>query len=77
LRSAGKNQIRGVDVATNHGRRLDRLEEIQTPSGPERWHRVIGHSEAELEKRIREMIASGEANPNDGFSRRLIVSPGH
>jgi hypothetical protein len=62
-------------MTTNHSRRLDRLEEIHTPAGPERWHRVIGHSEAELEERIREMIASGEANPNDGFSRRLIVSP--
>jgi hypothetical protein len=28
-----------------------------------------------LEERIQEMIASGEAKPGDGFSRRLIVSP--
>jgi hypothetical protein len=62
-------------MAMNHSRRLDRIEEIHTPSGPERWHRVIGHSEAELEERIQEMIASGEAKPGDGFSRRLIVSP--
>jgi hypothetical protein len=62
-------------MATNHGRRLDRLEEIHTPSGPERWHRVIGHSDAELGERINEMIASGDAKSTDGFSSRLIVSP--
>jgi hypothetical protein len=62
-------------MATNHGRRLNRLEEVYAPSRPERWHRVIGHSEAELDERMSGMIASGEAKSTDGFVRRLIVSP--
>jgi hypothetical protein len=61
---------------TNHSRRLDRLEERYTPSGlPARWHRVIGGSEAELDARTAELIASSKAAPGDGFVRRLIVSP--
>jgi hypothetical protein len=63
-------------MATNHSRRLDRLEEIHAPSSrPERWHQVIGGSEAELDARMEELIASGKAKPTDGFVRRLIVSP--
>ncbi len=63
-------------MATNHSRRLDRLEEIHTPSGrPDRFHRVIGDSDAELEERMQEMIASGAAKADDGFICRLIVSP--
>jgi hypothetical protein len=62
-------------MAINHGRRLDRLEEIHAPSSrPDRWHRVIGHSGAELEKRKWQMIALGEAKADDGFICRLIVS---
>ena len=66
-------------MATNHSRRLGRLEEIHTPRDdglPERIHRVIGWSEAELDERKREMIASGKAKPTDGFFERLIVSGG-
>jgi hypothetical protein len=63
-------------MALNHSRRLDRLEEIHAPSDrPERWHQVIGESDAELEMRMNEMIASGEAKPSDGFIRHLIVDP--
>lgn len=63
-------------IVSNHGRRLDRLEEIHAPGErPERWHRVIGHSDVELEERMKEMIASGEAEPTDGFVYRLIVDP--
>jgi len=63
-------------VAFNHSRRLDRLEEIHSPSEfPGRWHRVIGHSVAELDERIQELIASGVAKSADGFDRRLIISP--
>ena len=63
-------------MASNHSRRLDRLEEIHAPSGrPERWHQVIGDTEAELDERTRELIASGQAKPTDGFVRHLIVSP--
>jgi hypothetical protein len=63
-------------MATNHTRRLDRLEEIHTPSGrPERWHQVIGDTEAELDERTNELIASGEAKPTDGFVHRLIIDP--
>ena len=64
-------------MATNHWRRLDRLEEIHTPNGPECWHRVIEHSEAELGQRMNEMISSGEAKATDDFVQRLIVSPEH
>jgi hypothetical protein len=60
----------------NHSRRLDRLEERYAPAGfPARWHRVIGDTEAELDERMRELIASGQADPDDGFVRHLIVSP--
>jgi hypothetical protein len=63
-------------MATNHTRRLDRLEEIHAPSGrPDRWHRVIGHSDAELEERMQQMIALGEAKADDGFICHLITSP--
>jgi hypothetical protein len=45
---------------TNHSRRLDRLEERYAPPGlPARWHRVIGDTEAELDRRTNELIASG------------------
>jgi len=63
-------------MASNHTRRLDRLEEIHAPSGrPERWHQVIGDSKAELDEKMQELIDSGEAKPTDGFVRYLIVSP--
>ena len=64
-------------MATNHSRRLDRLEEIHTPSGrPARRHRVIGDTEAELDERTQELIASGKANramlyPTISLSGRL------
>ena len=46
------------------------------PAGiPDRWHRIIGDSEAELDRQMNELIASGQANPDGGFVRRLIVSP--
>jgi hypothetical protein len=55
-------------MATRHGRRLNRLvEEAYASRRPVRWHRVIGHSEAELEERMNEMIASGEAKATDGL----------
>jgi hypothetical protein len=61
----------------NHSRRLDRLEERHASPGiPARWHRVMGDSEAELDRRTGELIASGQADPDDGFVRRLIVSTG-
>jgi hypothetical protein len=60
---------------TNHSRRLNRLEERYAPPGlPARWHRVIGDTEAELDRRTNELIASGRAAPDDGFVRHLIVS---
>jgi hypothetical protein len=63
-------------MTSNHGRRLDRLEEAHAPSGrPERWHQVIGDTKAELDQRIAELIASGEASASDGFIRNLIVDP--
>jgi hypothetical protein len=63
-------------MVANHSRRLDRLEEVHTPNGrPERWHDVIGHSEAELDTRTEELIVSGQAKKGDGFIRNLIVSP--
>jgi hypothetical protein len=63
-------------MASNHTRRLDRLEEIHAPGGrPERWHQVIGDTKAELDQRIAELIASGEAKVGDGFIRNLIVDP--
>ena len=63
-------------MTSNHGRRLDRLEEIHAPAGrPERWHQVIGDTKAELDQRIAELIASGEARAGDGFIRNLIVDP--
>jgi hypothetical protein len=34
---------------------------------------VIGHSDAELEERMQEMIASEQAKGDDGFICRLIV----
>jgi hypothetical protein len=37
--------------------------------------RVQDRSGCQLDKRIREIIASGEAKPTDGFVRRLMVSP--
>jgi hypothetical protein len=43
---------------SNHGRRLDRLEERHAPPGiPARWHRVIGDSEAELDRQTDKVIA--------------------
>ena len=63
-------------MTSNHGRRLHRLEEAHAPSGrPERWHQVIGDTEAELDELTNELIASGEAKPTDGFVRRLIIGP--
>jgi hypothetical protein len=63
-------------MASNHTRRLDRLEEAHAPSGrPERWHQVIGDTKAELDQRIAELIASGEARDGDGIIRNLIVDP--
>jgi hypothetical protein len=60
-------------MATNHSRRLGRLEEIHAPSG-QRWHEVIDHSEAELDSRMHELIASGQAKMGDGFICNLIIS---
>jgi hypothetical protein len=54
-------------MATNHSRRLYRLEEIHTPNGPERWHQVIGHSEAELDGRMNEMTHLVRQNPRMGL----------
>jgi hypothetical protein len=63
-------------MATNHCHRLDRLEQTYALSRrPERWHRVIGEEEAELDERVAELIARGDARPTDGFIRRLIVLP--
>ena len=63
-------------MTSNHGHRLDRLEGIHAPHGrPERWHQVVGDTKAELDQRIAEMIASGEAKVGDGFIRNLIVDP--
>jgi hypothetical protein len=63
-------------MASNHTRRLDRLEEIHAPNDrPERWHQVVSDTKAELDQRIAEMIASGEAKVGDGFIRNLIVDP--
>ena len=63
-------------MVTNHSRRLDRLEERSAPVGlHSRWHRVIGDTEAELDSQVNELIASGQAAPDDGFVRHLIVSP--
>jgi hypothetical protein len=36
---------------------------------------LIGDTRAELDQRIAEMIASGEAKVGDGFIRNLIVDP--
>jgi len=55
---------------------MDRLEEIHAPSDrPERWHQVIGDTDAELDERTNELIASGEARPTHGFIRRLLIDP--
>jgi hypothetical protein len=55
---------------------MDRLEVIHAPSDrPERWHRVVGDTEAELDERTNELIASGRTKSTDGFVRHLIVSP--
>jgi hypothetical protein len=63
-------------MATNHSRRLDRLEETHAPSGrPDRWHNVVGDTEAELNARVQELVASGQAMKGDGFIRNLIVDP--
>ena len=63
-------------IVTCHSRRLDKLEEIYAPSGrPERWHTVVGDTDTELDQRMEDMIASGEAQPSDGFVQNLIVSP--
>ena len=57
-------------------RRLRRLEEQHVPSGrPDRWHRIIGDTEAELRARSAELIESGLAAANDGFVCRLIITP--
>jgi hypothetical protein len=36
---------------------------------------VIGDTKAELDQRIAELIASGEARDGDGIIRNLIVDP--
>jgi hypothetical protein len=36
---------------------------------------VIGDTEAELDERMEELIASGRAKRGDGFIRNLIVDP--
>jgi hypothetical protein len=60
----------------NHSRRLDRLEERYAPADlPARRHRIIGDTEIELNRQMNELIALGQASSNDGFVRRLIVSP--
>jgi hypothetical protein len=44
-------------MATNHSRRLDRLEGVHVPENcPECWHRVIGKSEAELDEQVAENV---------------------
>ena len=73
LETALHNRNKPWSWTRNDNRRLDRLEEIHAPSGPARWHGVIGDSEAELDERIHELIASGRAKPTDGFIRHLIV----
>lgn len=56
-------------------RRLSRLEERYAPSGhPDRWHRVIGRSQRELDIQIDELVTSGQARASDGFVCRLIAS---
>jgi len=64
------------DMAINHGRRLDRLEETHRPKEEyRRGHRVIGHDDREIEREKQKLIASGVVKPGDFFIARLIISP--
>ena len=58
----------------NHSRRLDRLEERNRPN-TRRVHLLIGDSKDEQKEQRQEMIASGQADENDLFIFRRIVSP--
>jgi hypothetical protein len=54
--------------------RLRKLEQRQPPR-PMRWHRIIGHAEAELAKQRSALEASPIWTAGDGVIERLIVEP--
>jgi len=55
--------------------RLARLEANAMRPAPEKWHRVIGNTEAECQAKCRAMIESGQAEETDNFVFRVIVRP--
>jgi hypothetical protein len=57
-------------------RRLEKLEEKTMPEGLPRAHRVIGHSEEELEEKVAALKASGVVAEGDLIICRRIVAPG-
>jgi hypothetical protein len=65
----GPSGVRGFVFHSSH-----RLEERYQPSA-RKVHQVIGDTRADLEEQREEMIASGQADENDLFIFRLIVSP--
>ena len=55
--------------------RLERLEAAQPPEPERPWRRIILHEGEDQERLIAAMIASGEAQEDDLFIVRVIVTP--
>jgi hypothetical protein len=53
-------------MATNHDRRLSRLEEQHSSEKPS-VHWIKGASQPEIDARVEKMIASGQARDSDLF----------
>jgi hypothetical protein len=61
-------------MSRNTLNRLNRIEEIVTPR-VFRAHRVIGHSDEEIEQKVAELKANGIAAEGDLIICRRIVTP--
>jgi lipase chaperone LimK len=57
-------------------KRLADLERL-LPQQKDTWHQIIVQEDEDVDARIADLIASGEANEGDRFIIRRIVSPKH
>jgi hypothetical protein len=54
-------------------RRLAALEAKSEPAQARPWHQLIGESDAELQQKMADLIARGEASEDDNFILRKII----